>query len=157
MCNFGCLVIKKSKFEIRFPHNNFISYIPTSHFSFFFLLFFSFCHFKEQLSDHTDIIELTWKESPCESISKSTIFEKNLSSCLEFGLLTCVSHVKVSGSNNQSPKGNMWSAIPVALLRMLVIVGDGQQGSSPEGDDVLQNTGGLSFIHLSVRMCRFDP
>ena len=26
---------------------------------------------------------------------------------------------------NQSPKGNMWSAIPVALLRMLVIVGDG--------------------------------
>ena len=37
---------------------------------------------------------------------------------------------------NQSPKGNM-SAIPVALLCMLVIVGDGQQGSGPEGDDVL--------------------
>ena len=26
---------------------------------------------------------------------------------------------------NRSPKGNMWSAIPVALLCMLVIVGDG--------------------------------
>ena len=38
---------------------------------------------------------------------------------------------------NQSPKGNMWSAIPVALLCMLVIEGDGKQGSGPEGDDVL--------------------
>ena len=28
-------------------------------------------------------------------------------------------------SFNQSPKGNVWSAIPVALLCMLVIVGDG--------------------------------
>ena len=26
---------------------------------------------------------------------------------------------------NQSPKGNMWSAIPVALLCMFEIVGDG--------------------------------
>ena len=40
-------------------------------------------------------------------------------------------------SDNQSPKGNMWSAIPVALLHMLVIVGDGEQGSGLEGDDVL--------------------
>ena len=38
---------------------------------------------------------------------------------------------------NRSPKGNMWSAIPVALLRLLVIVGDGKQGSGLEGDDVL--------------------
>ena len=29
------------------------------------------------------------------------------------------------GGWNQSPKGNMWSAIPVALLCMLVIEGDG--------------------------------
>ena len=28
-------------------------------------------------------------------------------------------------NDNQSPKGNMWSAIPVALLHMLVIVSDG--------------------------------
>ena len=33
---------------------------------------------------------------------------------------------------NRSPKGNMWSAIPDALLCMLVIVGDGQQGSGPK-------------------------
>ena len=38
---------------------------------------------------------------------------------------------------NQSPKGNMWSAIPVALLCMLVTEDDGKQGSGPEGDDVL--------------------
>ena len=40
-------------------------------------------------------------------------------------------------SPNQSPKSNMWSAIPFALLCMLVIVGNGLQGSGPEGDDVL--------------------
>ena len=33
---------------------------------------------------------------------------------------------------NRSPKGNIWSAIPVALLRMLVIVDEGQQGSGPD-------------------------
>ena len=32
---------------------------------------------------------------------------------------------KKKKKKNQSPKGNMWSAIPVALLCMLVIVGDG--------------------------------
>ena len=31
----------------------------------------------------------------------------------------------------------MWSAIPVALLCILVIVGDGLQGSGPEGTDDL--------------------
>ena len=41
------------------------------------------------------------------------------------------------GMMNRSPKGNMWSVIPVALLCILVIVGDGQQGSGPEGDDIL--------------------
>ena len=40
---------------------------------------------------------------------------------------------KNENKNNQSPKGNMWSAIPVALLCMLVIVGDGYH--------VLLNTG----------------
>ena len=38
---------------------------------------------------------------------------------------------------NRSPKGNMWSVIPVALLCMFVNVGDGKQGSGPEGDNVL--------------------
>ena len=38
---------------------------------------------------------------------------------------------------NQSPKGNMWSAIPVALLCMLVNQSESKQGSGPEGDDVL--------------------
>ena len=33
--------------------------------------------------------------------------------------------VRADSSLNQSPKGNMWSAIPVALLCMLVIIGDG--------------------------------
>ena len=28
-------------------------------------------------------------------------------------------------TGNRSPKGNMWSAIPVALLSMFVTVGDG--------------------------------
>ena len=47
---------------------------------------------------------------------------------------------------NRSPKGNMWSAIPVALLCMIVNLSEGKQGSSPEGDKVLWNTGGLSFV-----------
>ena len=47
-----------------------------------------------------------------------------------FNIDTCV-------DLHQSPKGNMWSAIPVALLCMLVTEGDGKQGSGPEGDDVL--------------------
>ena len=32
--------------------------------------------------------------------------------------------VRADSSPNQSPKGNMWSAIPVTLLCMKVIVGD---------------------------------
>ena len=32
---------------------------------------------------------------------------------------------QLAKNTNQSPMGNMWSAIPVALLRILVIVGDG--------------------------------
>ena len=38
---------------------------------------------------------------------------------------------------NQSPKGNMWSAIPVALLCMIVNWSERKQGSGPEGDEVL--------------------
>ena len=49
---------------------------------------------------------------------------------------------------NRSPKGNMWSAIPVALLCMIVYWNERKQGSGPE---VLYNTGGLLFAHLSVR------
>ena len=41
------------------------------------------------------------------------------------------------GRQNRSPKGNMWSAIPVALLCMIVYLSEGKQGSGPEGDEVL--------------------
>ena len=42
----------------------------------------------------------------------------------------------------------MWSAIPVALLCMIVNLSKGKQGSGPEGDEVLLNTGGISFVLL---------
>ena len=38
---------------------------------------------------------------------------------------------------NRSPKGNMWSMIPVALLCMVVNRNERKQGSGPEGDEVL--------------------
>ena len=38
---------------------------------------------------------------------------------------------------NRSPKGNMWSAIPFALLCMIVTLSEMKQGSGPEGDEVL--------------------
>ena len=38
---------------------------------------------------------------------------------------------------DQSPKGNMWSAIPGSLLCMVVNLSGGKQGSGPEGDEVL--------------------
>ena len=37
---------------------------------------------------------------------------------------------------NRSPKGNMWSAMPVALLCMILTVSEGEQGSGPKGDKV---------------------
>ena len=40
----------------------------------------------------------------------------------------------------------MWSAIPVALLCMIVNLCEGKQGSGLEGEEVLQNTGGLLFV-----------
>ena len=42
-----------------------------------------------------------------------------------------------SGIWNRSPKGNMWSAIPVALLCMIVNWSERKQGSGPKGDKVL--------------------
>ena len=44
-----------------------------------------------------------------------------------------------SAQLNQSPKGNMWSIIPIALLCMIVNLREGKQGSGPEGDEVLKN------------------
>ena len=38
---------------------------------------------------------------------------------------------------NRSPKGNMWSAIPVALLCVIVNWSDRKQGNGPKGDKVL--------------------
>ena len=47
----------------------------------------------------------------------------------------------------------MWSAIPVALLCMIVILSERKQGSGPEGDEVLKNTGDFrSFVCLFVRL-----
>ena len=40
----------------------------------------------------------------------------------------------------------MWSAIPVALLCMNVRWSERKQGSSPKGDEILSNTGGLPFF-----------
>ena len=37
----------------------------------------------------------------------------------------------------KEPKGNMWSAIPFALLCMIVNLSERKQGSGPEGDEVL--------------------
>ena len=44
---------------------------------------------------------------------------------------------KTRNKENRSPKGNMWSAIPVALLWVIVNLSEGKQGSGPEGDEVL--------------------
>ena len=41
------------------------------------------------------------------------------------------------GKENRSPKGNMWSAIPIALLCMIVKWREMKQGSGPERDKVL--------------------
>ena len=46
-------------------------------------------------------------------------------------------HVRGQNKINRSPKGNMWSAIPIALLCMVVNQNERKQGSGPEGDKVL--------------------
>ena len=40
-------------------------------------------------------------------------------------------------TKNRSPKGNLWSAIPVALLCMVVNRNKRKQGSGTERDEVL--------------------
>ena len=52
-------------------------------------------------------------------------------------LLEKMREEKRVGEKNRSPKGNMWSAIPVALLCMIVNLSERKQGSGPEGDEVL--------------------
>ena len=43
----------------------------------------------------------------------------------------------------------MWSVIPVALLCMILNLCKREQANHPEGDNVLSNTGGLSFVQPS--------
>ena len=78
-------------------------------------------------------------------IRKEKIYNKVKCRFLELCLLNKYLMRTKGAKINQSPKGNMWSAIPVALLCMLVIVGDGKQGSGPKGDDV-EHRG--TFVHL---------
>ena len=49
---------------------------------------------------------------------------------------------------NRSPKGNMWSAIPVALLRMIVNWSEGKQCSGPEGDKSCRTQGDCGSSYL---------
>ena len=44
---------------------------------------------------------------------------------------------KKKEKENRSTKGNMWSAIPVALLCMIANWNERKQGSGHEGDEVL--------------------
>ena len=53
-----------------------------------------------------------------------------------------------STEENQLPKGNIWSAIPIALLCMIVNLGKGEQGSGSEGDSTVKHRG--TFI-LQIR------
>ena len=53
------------------------------------------------------------------------------------GFLVQEDNNALRGGLNRSPKGNMWSAIPVALLCMIVNWNERKQGSGPEGDKVL--------------------
>ena len=44
---------------------------------------------------------------------------------------------KKKKKKNRSPKGNMWSAIPVVLLCIIVKWSERKQGSGLEGNEVL--------------------
>ena len=48
-----------------------------------------------------------------------------------------VASLRLKSKKNQSPKDNMWTAIPVALLCMIMKWSERKQGSGPEGDEVL--------------------
>ena len=57
-------------------------------------------------------------------------------------------------STNRSPKGNVWSAIPVALLCMIVNLSEGKQGSAaaPKGTKSCRTQGDFcSSICLFIR------
>ena len=62
------------------------------------------------------------------------------------------SHTIVIQKRNRSAKGKLWSAIPVALLCLLVVKRRERQGSGSEGDKALKNTGDFcSSVCPSVR------
>ena len=44
---------------------------------------------------------------------------------------------KTEKAQNRSPKGSMWSVIPVALLCLIVNWSEKKQGSGPKGNEVL--------------------
>ena len=54
-------------------------------------------------------------------------------------------------TTNRSPKGNMWSAIPVALLCMIVNLSEGKQGSGlKRGRSPVEQTS--TFVCPSIRL-----
>ena len=57
-------------------------------------------------------------------------------------------------NKNRSPKGNMWSAIPVALLCMVVNWNE-RQGSAPKGTKSCRTQG--TFVHSSARSSICPP
>ena len=60
--------------------------------------------------------------------------------------------MKLIRGYNRLPKGIMWSAVPVALLCMVVNRNE-RQGSGPKGDKVLQNTEDFClFVRPFVRL-----
>ena len=49
--------------------------------------------------------------------------------------------------SNQSPKGNMWSAIPFALLCMIVNLSEGSRAAAPKGTKSCRTQGDFrSFV-----------
>ena len=56
---------------------------------------------------------------------------------LVLGLGAGIQALELGFRLNRSPKGNMWSAIPIVLLCMIVNWSERKQGSGPQGDEVL--------------------
>ena len=69
-------------------------------------------------------------------ISKNVILKKAL---IFENLPNLYALCLMRGTNkqNRSPKGNMWSAIPIALLCLIRNCSEGKQGSDSEGGEVL--------------------
>ena len=57
--------------------------------------------------------------------------------CKDFSMLTGLPPNKPTSQKVNSPKGNKLSAIPFALLCMIVNWSERNQGSGPKGDKVL--------------------